>query len=472
MKLLIIDDEKGIRDSLKKIFSKENFFVIEAEDGITGEKLIFEEKPEVVIADIRMPGKSGIDILKKIRENQLATEVIIITGYGDIELAIQSTKLGAFDFIEKPFSPDRIKLTVKNAFEKYCLKKTSYSHIEEEKQKYRIIGESDKIKKLINLIKQAARTSSTVLILGESGSGKELVARNIHYFSNRNLSQFIYLNCAAIPEELVESELFGHKKGSFTGAIDNKTGKFEEADGGTIFLDEIGDLSQRAQAKVLRVIENGEVQRIGENRIKHVDVRIVAATNKNLVKEISNGRFRQDLFYRLNVITIDVPPLRERKEDIPVLIEFFSNNISVKYGVTKKEFDEKLLKYLSEKDWKGNVRELKNFVERVYAFINKSVIRVEDILPHWDDNSILIPSPVKFKDYKEFMLEAEKRFIENKLKTYNWNVALTARKIGMSRVNLIKKINNLKIKNSGAEERSLPPEAGEESPNSTGQGAL
>ncbi len=472
MKLLIIDDEKGIRDSLKTIFSKEKFNILEADDGIRGEQLIFEEKPEIIILDIRMPGKSGIDILKKINEKQLLSEVIIITGYGDVDLAVQSTKLGAFDFIEKPFSPDRIKLTVRNAVEKYNLKKTSFSHIEEEIKKYKIIGNSRKIKKVKELIERVAKTDSTVLILGESGTGKELVARNIHYFSNRRFNQFIYLNCAAIPEELVESELFGHKKGSFTGAIENKIGKFEKADGGSIFLDEIGDLSLRAQAKVLRVIENGEVQRIGENIVKHVDVRIIAATNKILEKEISEGSFRQDLYYRLNVVLIDIPPLRERKEDIPLLLDYFSDILSLKYGIEKKQFDDKLLEYLSDKSWKGNVRELRNFVERVYAFINKQKIKIEDILPYWSDDTILTPSPIKFKRFKDFMIEAERRFIENKLKLYNWNVALTSREIGMSRVNLIKKINNLKIKNSGAEERSPQKNSEEESPNSTGQGAL
>ena len=471
MKLLIIDDETGIRESLRNIFKRENYTILEAGDGLEGQKLIEEENPEVVVLDIRIPGKNGIEILKWVKENGIKSEVIIITGYADIDLAVQSTKLGAFDFIEKPFSSERILITVKNAFDRYKLKKIGLDKIEESRERYKIVGNSEEIKKLKEQIIRVAKTNSTVLILGESGSGKELVARNIHLYSQRQFNPFVHLNCAAIPEELVESELFGHRKGSFTGAIENKIGKFKEADKGTIFLDEIGDLSLRAQAKVLRVIENGEIQRIGENRTENIDVRVLAATNKELSEEIKKGKFREDLYFRLNVVAIKVPPLRERKEDIPILIDFFSKKFSFEMGVEEKKFDTKLLEYLKGKEWKGNVRELRNFVERVYVFISSQKVKLEDVFSIFDDPSFSIPQPKNFKNYKVFLQEAEKRFIEYKLRFYNFNVAKTAREIGMSRVNLIKKIKELGIRSKGVEERSPQLNDEEESPNSTGQGA-
>jgi len=446
MKLLIIDDEKGIRSSLKNVLGSDNFEIIEAEDGIKGENILFEEKPEIAILDIRMPGKNGINILEKAKKtDELDTEIIVITGYADVELAVKATKMGAFDFIEKPFSPDRIKLTVRNAISKFNLKRKNKNYLEEEKNRYKIIGESEQIKELKKLVENAARTDSTVLITGESGSGKELVARNVHLESNRCLKPFVYLNCAAIPEELVESELFGHKKGSFTGAIEDKIGKFKQADTGTIFLDEIADLSDRAQAKVLRVIENGELQRIGENKTESVDTRIIAATNKNLNDEMKEGKFREDLFFRLNVITIEVPPLRKRKNDIPVLTRYFSKQLSYEMGKSKKTFTDKLLKYLKNKPWKGNVRQLKNFVERVYAFVENDEVGVNDVLTFLEDENLFIPSQKKFKSYKNFMVEAEKVFLKAKLNFYNWNVAKTARQIGMSRANLTKKIKKLDL---------------------------
>ncbi len=472
MKLLIIDDERGIRESLKNIFRREAYTILEAEDGIKGMELIERENPEVIVLDIRIPGKNGMEILKWVKERDLKSEVIIITGYADIDLAVQSTKLGAFDFIEKPFSSERILITVKNAFERYELKKIGFEKLEESRKRYEIVGESEGIKRLKDQIKKVAKTNSTVLILGESGTGKELVARNIHLYSQRQFNPFIHLNCAAIPEELVESELFGHRKGSFTGAIENKVGKFKEADKGTIFLDEIGDLSLRAQAKVLRVIENGEIQRIGENKTENIDVRVLAATNKELVEEIKKGKFREDLYYRLNVVALKVPPLRDRKEDIPLLIEYFSRKFSIEMGIEEKKFEPKLLEYLKGRDWKGNVRELRNFVERVYVFIPDQIVKLENIFSIFEDPSFSFPQPKNFKNYKVYLNEAEKRFIEYKLKFYNYNVAKTAREIGMSRVNLMKKIKELGIRSKGVEERSPQHDVGEESPNSKGQGAL
>ena len=470
-KLLIVDDEIGIRESLKNIFKREEFQLLEAGEGITAQEILEKERPEIVILDIRIPGKDGLSLLKWMRERKFKSEVIVITGYADIELAVQSTKLGAFDFIEKPFSSERILITVKNAFDRYQLKKIGEDRIEEAKERYRIIGESEEIKKLKEQIKRVAKTNSTVLILGESGTGKELVARNIHLYSPRRYNTFVHLNCAAIPEELVESELFGHRKGSFTGAIENKIGKFKEADKGTIFLDEIGDLSLRAQAKVLRVIENGEIQRIGENKTENVDVRVLAATNKELSEEIKKGKFREDLYFRLNVVILKVPPLRERKEDIPHLIEFFSSRFSYEMGIEKKVFEPRLIEYLKERDWKGNVRELRNFVERVYVFVQEKSVKLDMIFNIFEDETFSFPQPKNFKNYKNYIQEAERRFIEQKLAFYNYNVAKTAREIGMSRVNLMKKIKDLGIKSKGVEERSLPQDAEEESPNSTGQGA-
>ena len=337
MKLLIIDDEEGIRSSLKSLFRSEGYTLLEADDGLSGERLLREERPEVTITDIRLPGKSGLDLLETVRKEALPTETIIITGYGNVDLAVQATRAGAFDFIEKPFSPDRILLTVRNAFEKAALSQARRGTLEAELAGALIVGESSPVQALKEKIRQVAPSDATVLILGESGSGKELVAKNLHLLSRRSLQPYVHLNCAAIPEELLESELFGHRKGSFTGAIENKKGKFEEAQGGTLFLDEIGDLSLRAQAKVLRIIENGEVQRIGETEVKRVDVRTVAATNKKLVEEIGRGSFREDLFFRLNVVTLEVPPLRERRDDIPLLMDHFSRRIASETGQKPKE---------------------------------------------------------------------------------------------------------------------------------------
>ena len=471
MKLLIIDDEEGIRSSLKSLFRSEGYTLLEADDGLSGERLLREERPEVTITDIRLPGKSGLDLLETVRKEALPTETIIITGYGDVDLAVQATRAGAFDFIEKPFSPDRILLTVRNAFEKAALSQARRGTLEAELAGALIVGESSPVQALKEKIRQVAPSDATVLILGESGSGKELVAKNLHLLSRRSLQPYVHLNCAAIPEELLESELFGHRKGSFTGAIENKKGKFEEAQGGTLFLDEIGYLSLRAQAKVLRIIENGEVQRIGETEVKRVDVRTVAATNKKLVEEIGRGSFREDLFFRLNVVTLEVPPLRERRDDIPLLMDHFSRRIASETGQKPKEFSPELVENLTKGNWKGNIRELKHFMERVYIFVPATKVGLEEALALLQPTSLILPSPLHFTGYREYIKEAERKFLTVKLRSFGGNVAQTAREIGISRVNLIKKLKELKVSPSGAEERSHRDDPGEESPNSPGQGA-
>ncbi len=469
-KVLVIDDEENIRKSIKKILSQEGYTVVEAEDGLEGIKVFEKERPSVSIIDIRLPKIDGITVLKEIKDKAL-TECIMISGYGEVEIAVSSVKEGAFDFIEKPFTPERLVVSVKNAYEKYLKNIEIKNFIGKQIEKYRIIGLTEEIKRLNILIERASLSDAPVLILGESGTGKELVAKNIHYKSKRALKPFIHMNCAAIPDELVESELFGHRKGSFTGAIEDKKGKFEDADGGTIFLDEIGDLSPKAQAKVLRVIENGEIQRIGESHTKLVDVRVIAATNKNLKKEVERGNFREDLYFRLNVIKIDVPPLRERKDDIPELVQYFSKKLSLSYNVKEKTFDSKVIDFLRSKNWKGNVRELKNFIERVYALIPEDSIKISHINEISESEIIKVSDFKDFKLYKDFIKYAEKQFIIKKLSQYGWNISRTAKEIGMSRVNLMKKIKDLSIKTPWAERGSLSPLAEEESPDSTGQGA-
>ncbi len=468
--VLVVDDEENIRRSIKKILEEEGYSVETRKDGFSGLKFFKSNVPSVAIVDIRLPGLDGIAVLKEIKENY-PTECIMISGYGEIDIAVSSIKEGAFDFIEKPFTPERLIVSVKNAQEKFLKNIEIQSFIDDELEQYKIIGSSDRTKKLLELIERASKSDAPVLVTGESGTGKELVAKNIHYKSKRALKPFVHINCAAIPDDLVESELFGHKKGAFTGAIEDKKGKFEEADTGTIFLDEIGDLSLRAQAKVLRVIENGEIQRLGESSIKKVDVRIISATNKDLKKEVEEGRFREDLYFRLNVIKIDVPSLNERKEDIPELVEFFSEKFSITYSTKKKVFSKSLLDYLVSREWKGNIRELKNFIERIYALFPQDKVELDDIYEIVDGEFVTLPNISKFKNYKDFLNYAEKQFITKKLSQFGWNITRTAKEIGMSRVNLMKKIKDLGIKTPWAGRGSLPPSAEEESPDSTGQGA-
>jgi len=366
-KILIIEDEEPIRRVLVRILKEEddNFVIHEASDGKMGLDLLKNESFDLVLCDIKMPKVDGIELLQRTRKNNSTIPFIMLTGHGNIETAVESMKLGAYDFISKPPDLNRLINSVRNALEKKELVIENKILRKKVAKKYEIIGNSKPIMEIHAMIDKVSKTEARVLITGESGTGKELVAHNIHEKSSRSKSSFIEVNCAAIPSELIESELFGHLKGSFTSAVKDREGKFEAANNGTIFLDEIGDMSLAAQAKVLRALEENKIQRVGSQKDIIVDVRVLAATNKDLKKEIDNGNFREDLYHRLAVIMIEVPELSKRKSDIPILVDHFSNLISKEQGIEKKKFSKDALKLLEDSDWSGNVRELRNVVERL-----------------------------------------------------------------------------------------------------------
>lgn len=364
MKILIIDDERAIRNSLGEILSDEGYEVEKAEDGASGLDLVAKDKFDVIFCDIKMPGMDGIEVLDKIIADGVDSAVIMISGHGDIDTAVECIKKGAFDFIQKPLDLNRILITIKNATDKVSL--VAQTRILKKKvYGAQMIGESEALKHIREMIDKVAPTDARVLITGPNGAGKELVARSLHQQSERSGGPYIEVNCAAIPSELIESELFGHEKGSFTSAIKQHKGKFEQADGGTLFLDEIGDMSLAAQAKVLRVLQERKLSRVGSDKDIEVNVRVVAATNKKLRDEIAAGRFREDLFHRLSVIVIDVPSLDERKSDIPMLIDHFTGQICSESDMGRKTFSAEAVSLLQQKTWPGNIRELRNVVERL-----------------------------------------------------------------------------------------------------------
>jgi DNA-binding NtrC family response regulator len=366
-KILIIEDEEPIRRVLVRILTEEdsNFEIQEASDGKKGLDLIKNDSFDLVLCDIKMPKVDGIELLQRTRKTNLTLPFIMLTGHGNIETAVESMKLGAYDFISKPPDLNRLINSVRNALEKKELITENKILRQKVAKKYEIIGNSKSVMEIHAVIDKVAQTEARVLITGESGTGKELVAHNIHERSNRSKGTFIEVNCAAIPSELIESELFGHLKGSFTSAVKDRQGKFEAANNGTLFLDEIGDMSLAAQAKVLRALEESKIQRVGSQKDISVDVRVIAATNKDLKKEIENGNFREDLYHRLAVIMIEVPELSKRKSDIPILISHFSKLISKEQGIETKEFNSDSLKLLEDYEWSGNIRELRNVVERL-----------------------------------------------------------------------------------------------------------
>jgi DNA-binding NtrC family response regulator len=364
MKILIIDDERAIRNSMKEILSDEGYEVECAEDGASGLEAALKERCDVIFCDIKMPGMDGTELLGRLKEEGVEAPVIMISGHGDIETAVECIKKGAFDFIQKPLDLNRILISVKNATDKASLM-TQTRILKKKVYGQKMVGESPAILKVREIIEKVAHTDARVLITGANGTGKELVARELHERSPRSAMPYIEVNCAAIPSELIESELFGHEKGSFTSAIKQHKGKFEQAEGGTLFLDEIGDMSLSAQAKVLRVLQEKKLSRVGSDKDINVDVRVIAATNKDLREEIAAGRFREDLFHRLSVIVISVPSLDERKSDIPLLVNYFIEQISTEGGLPAKKISPEALELLQEKSWTGNIRELRNVVERL-----------------------------------------------------------------------------------------------------------
>ncbi|MDE1207290.1 sigma-54-dependent transcriptional regulator [Tenacibaculum larymnensis] len=374
-KILIIEDEAAIRRVLKKIISEENdsYEVEEAEDGLQGIEMIKKTDYDLVLCDIKMPKMDGVEVLEKARKLKPEIPMVMISGHGDLDTAVNTMRLGAFDYISKPPDLNRLLNTVRNALDKKELVVENKRLKKKVSKNYEMIGESDAITHIKDIIEKVSATDARVLITGPNGTGKELVAHWLHEKSDRSKASMVEVNCAAIPSELIESELFGHVKGSFTGANKDRAGKFEAANGGTIFLDEIGDMSLSAQAKVLRALQENRIQRVGSDKDIKVNVRVVAATNKDLKKEIEEGRFREDLYHRLAVILIKVPALNDRREDIPLLVDFFAKKISEEQGMSKKGFSEDAIKLLQEYDWTGNIRELRNVVERLLILGEKEV---------------------------------------------------------------------------------------------------
>jgi two-component system nitrogen regulation response regulator NtrX len=475
-KILVVDDEENIRKSLRMILEYEGYQFLEAADGEEAMDLIEETVGlDLILLDIKLPGRDGLDVLKDIREKPYTPEVIMISGHGIIQTAVEATKLGAFDFLEKPLHRERVLLSIRNALSQNRLRRENLDLKKKAGKRYEIIGNHPQMKKLWSDIKRAAATNATILIYGESGTGKELIARAIHEQSLRAEESFIQVNCAAIPEELIESELFGHVKGAFTGATEKKQGKFEAANGGTIFLDEVADMSLKTQAKVLRVLEEGEVQKVGSSQINKVDVRVIAATNKDLKEEIQRGNFREDLYFRLNVIPLYSPPLREKSEDIPLLVDYFSHTFAESNNFKVKSFSRDAMDAMMKYMWKGNIRELKNMVERLIIMTEEDVIERKDLPERIrGEAQIYLPDAGKVKNLKDFRDLAEKQFILAKLEENDWNISQTAREIDTPRSNLYKKLEyyGIKIKAGVGEvvaSSARKGEEGEESPNSDGQ---
>lgn len=446
--ILIADDEKAIRKTLREILEYENYKVDEAEDGQKAYEMLKDGEYDVALCDIKMPKMDGMEVLEKLKKEGLETQIIMISGHGTIDTAVDAVKKGAFDFISKPPDLNRLLITVRNALDKSTLV-TETRVLKRKVSKTReIVGESPAIGKIKDTIERVAPTDARVLITGENGTGKELVARWLHEKSKRADMPLIEVNCAAIPSELIESELFGHEKGAFTSAIKQKQGKFELANGGTLFLDEIGDMSLSAQAKVLRALQENRISRVGGDKDIMVDVRVIAATNKDLTLEIEEGRFRMDLYHRLSVIIIHVPTLNDREDDIPLLAERFVKEVCEDYGVPKKIITPKALEELKNMKWEGNIRELRNVIERLIILSEGKI--TDDDVKLFVTNIHVKNTPTdifdqfdKFQDFKEHM---EKLFIEHMLKRYNWNVSKTAEVLDIQRSHLYNKIEKFDLR--------------------------
>lgn len=443
--ILVIDDEKNIRRTLRMVLESEDYQVLEAGSAEDGLKLVEENPIDCILLDLKLPGMSGLDFLARLREihgaDNFPLPIIVISGHGTVSDAVQATRLGAFDFLEKPLDRERVMITLRNAL-KQCAMAHEVGQLRNQmKGRFQMIGSSPVMQKLFKEISKVAPTKGRVLITGESGTGKELIARAIHENSQVAKGPFIKVNCAAISPELIESELFGHEKGAFTGAVSCKRGLFEVADGGTIFLDEIGDMSFPAQAKVLRVLQTGELTHVGGERVIKVDARVIAATNKDLLKEVEAARFREDLYFRLNVIPLQSPPLREHKEDIPDMIYHFVREFCQENGFKLKDVEPAVLFHLQNYHWPGNVRELKNMIERV-VIMSDEVIRTDDLPPFFHSPA---KQSVDFQQHgeqtlKDFREEMEKEFILMRLEQNEWNISRAAAALGIERTNLHKKL--------------------------------
>jgi two-component system, NtrC family, nitrogen regulation response regulator NtrX len=453
-RILVIDDESAIRDSLKMTLEYEGYEFVGAATGQEGLALVEREAPDLVLLDVKMPGMDGIEVLERLRSMNDALPVVVVSGHGTISTAVEATKKGAFDFIEKPFASERVLVILRNALAQRQLHDENRTLKKAVEVRHQMIGGSASLKTVMAAVGRAAPTNATVLIQGESGVGKELVARTIHRNSLRSRERFVQVNCAAIPEELIESELFGHEKGSFTGATEKQVGKFEQADRGTIFLDEVGDMSQKTQAKVLRVLQEGEVERLGSARTIKVDVRVIAATNKELEEEIEKGRFREDLYFRLAVIPIYVPPLRERPDDVPPLVRHYMDYFSRENNVRPKRMSPAAIEALQRYRWKGNIRELRNTVERLIIMTSGDTIDLADLPDTLRSPAAVsgLAGPkaangeaVRAGTLREFKDTAERAYLVGRLRENGWNISKTAEVIDTPRSNLYKKLEQYQI---------------------------
>jgi two-component system nitrogen regulation response regulator NtrX len=487
-RILVVDDEPAIRDTMRMILDYDGYETVLAASGQEGLALIERDPPDMVFLDIKMPGLDGLEVLTRVRQINETLPVVIVSAHGSTTSALEAGRRGAFRFIEKPLSKDYVLDAVREGLELGNLRKENHQMKSVLEARHQLVGESAALRAIMEQVRRAAPTTATVLLLGESGVGKELIARAVHRHSQRAKERFVQVNCAAIPEELIESELFGHERGAFTGATEKQVGKFEQADGGTIFLDEIGDMSAKTQAKVLRVLQEGEVERLGSSRTVKVDVRVIAATNKDLEQEIAEGRFRDDLYFRLSVIPIHVPPLRDRPEDIPALVQHFSAQFSQLNGRRAARFTPAALAMLSGARWRGNIRELRNIVERLLIMGDRDTIDVEEVsrvtrprgtgpepkAPSVQefrgsevqaDTSLpdvpATPSPVQTSTpappptaaaaaapatLREFKEVSERAFLVEKLREHGWNISKTAEVIDTPRSNLYKKLEQYNIK--------------------------
>ncbi|MEK7799884.1 MAG: sigma-54 dependent transcriptional regulator, partial [Acidobacteriota bacterium] len=489
-KVLVVDDEEAIRKSLRMVLEYEGYECVEAPSGPEGIEATRREMPDAVLLDIKMPGMDGLEALAAIRAKDAHTPILMISGHGDIPTAVEAIHKGAYDFLEKPLESERVLTALRNAIERKRLREENLRLRHQVESTLRLVGESRALKTVREAIARAAPAHAAVLVTGESGTGKELVAWEIHRLSARAEKPFVKVNCAAIPEELIESELFGHEKGAFTGATSRQVGKFVQADGGTIFLDEIGDMSPRTQAKVLRVLEGGEVEPVGMAKTIRVDTRVIAATNKDLRERIRAGAFREDLFFRLNVVPIACPPLRDRREDIPALVEHFVGTLAGDTSYRPKSFSPAALARLSGRPWRGNVREVRNAVERLLIMVERDIIEAGDIDalagepvsggpagsgpvtgglvaggpgsaagqgsasagPERAAGALEPPDPATFRTLQDYKDEAERVFIMRKLRENRWNISKTARAIDTPRSNLYKKLEQYGISRDQVQE--------------------
>jgi two-component system nitrogen regulation response regulator NtrX len=442
-RILIVDDEAGIRQALKQILEYEDLEVRVTASGGEAITVYSEFRPHLVFLDVKMAGLDGLETLSRLRDLDPRAQIVMISGHGTIATAVEATQRGAFDFLEKPLDTDRLLLTVRNALAHAELVGENARLREVADSRYQMVGSSTALQGVRELIAKVGPTAARVLITGENGTGKELVARGLHEASPRRDQAFVEVNCAAIPSELIESELFGHMKGSFTGAFADRAGKFEQADGGTLFLDEVGDMSLSAQSKLLRVLQEGVVTRIGGSKSIEVDVRVLAATNKDLEAEIAEGRFREDLLYRLNVVPIEVPALRDRLEDIPALVTHFAERLAAGAGVPGKKFADDTIRRFQSRQWPGNIRELRNAVERALILAPGKVVTPADVdrlLPTGNGGGQPATESGGEQTFETFKQGAEKSFLAQKLREHDWNVSETARALKMPRSNLYKKI--------------------------------